>query len=202
MKVKFIITSILFSIFLAGCRVSAVDYISYNDEVSRYEARMIVSQVLQSQSLVNEASVSTSYHNSYIDGYLQITYEEDLFNDTLSISSYGEQLHLTDPYYYTQTYLNDIHFDYTYDNYIDEYVYSYSGSLNNAQVGWLSFETIEPFYGLDSQNPDYGSLKITNDDVIIYIDVVDAYYVDITLYNHYDYGYYDQFRTTWYALGF
>ncbi|MCH9813109.1 MAG: hypothetical protein K0U47_04100 [Epsilonproteobacteria bacterium] len=203
MRIKFILTSLLFTLFLTGCQVTAVDHISYNsDEISRYDAKMMISQVLQSQTRINEASIDNLSHYSYLEGILEIIYDDDSSTDMLSINTQSNYLILNDPYYYTKTYLTDLWFDYTFDYLLDEYAYSYSGTLKNAQIGWLSFETISPFYGLSNENPYYGSLGIRHQNGTLYLDVVDNYYIDITLYDRYHEGYYDQFRTTWHALGF
>ncbi len=202
MKVKYFITAIIFSLFITGCQVTSVNQLSYSyddDTISRYDAKTIVKNILRSRSIIHQASVVNPGQSPYIIGNLNIITEWDDYQSLLHVTSSANSIWLEDLYFYNKILLNQVLYDY-YEDSIKEYSYRYSGSIEDPKFGDSSFVTIEDFYGYGYDNPDYGSLKITNDYVIIYVDVVDKYYVDITLYDHYDDGYYDSFRASWQEL--
>lgn len=89
-----------------------------------------------------------------------------------------------------------------YHTYNDGYYYDYNDALIDSYIGDVSLVIVDDFYGYDYRNPYRGNLEIISDDMTIYLDVIDDYYVQVTLYDHYDSSYDRQFITTWVALGF
>ncbi len=89
-----------------------------------------------------------------------------------------------------------------YHTYDDAYYYDYDDILVESYIGDVSLVINDNFYGYDQRNPYRGNLEIVSDDMTIYLDVIDDYYVEVTLYDHYDSSYDRQFITTWAALGF
>jgi hypothetical protein len=94
-------------------------------------------------------------------------------------------------------------YDYYWDDQRYEYYYDYDDiEIVTEYMGSVTLITEDTFYGINHRNPYRGSLKITNDDATIYIDVVDDYYVDITFYDYYNDSFEMRFRSTWEELGF
>jgi len=89
-----------------------------------------------------------------------------------------------------------------YHTYDDGYYYDYNDAYIDSYIGDVSLVIVDNFYGYDQRNPYRGNIEIISDDMTIYLDVIDDYYVEITLYDHYDSSYDRQFITTWAALGF
>ncbi len=90
-----------------------------------------------------------------------------------------------------------------YQTYDDGYYYDYYNDvLIDSYIGDVSLIVNDDFYGYNQRNPYRGNLEIISDDMTIYLDVIDDYYVEVTLYDHYDSSYDRQFITTWAALGF
>jgi hypothetical protein len=89
-----------------------------------------------------------------------------------------------------------------YHTYDDGYYYDYHDTYIDSYIGDVSLVIVDNFYGYDQRNPYRGNIEIISDDMTIYLDVIDDYYVEVTLYDHYDSSYDRQFITTWAALGF
>ncbi len=202
MKVKYFITVIIFSLFITGCQVTSVNQLSYSyddDTISRYDAKTIVKNVLRSRAIIHQASVVNPGQSPYVIGNLNIITEWDDYQSLLHVTSSANTIWLEDLYFYNKILLSQVLYDY-YEDSVKEYSYRYSGSIDDPKFGNSSFVTVEDFYGYEYEKPNYGTLKITNDYVIIYVDVIDEYHINITLYDHYDDGYYDSFRVSWQEL--
>ena len=202
MKVKYFIISMLFSLMFAGCEVTATNQSSYSYNPDRYDTQNIVSTILKTELLLNEAGYIAPKKSPFLDGYLNITYNDFNNVQTLYITSGSGKFWADTSRYYTPSLLSNIIYDYSFNNYNLEYQYYYRGTISNRDFGLISFVTEDSFYGLDNQNPYHGSLRIDHDSYTIYLDVIDEVYVDITLYDNYDDRYDLSFQTTWARLGF
>ncbi len=196
MKVRYFITSILIALFFTGCEL----YIADNQHrLDREDLRNVVSTVLRSQLIIEDASSDTPQNYATLEGYLKSTYDYDRYNDELHIISSASSIWLYQRGF-NQIHLLDMYYEYHDDSY--DYHYNYSGIINNTIIGAISFETVKEFYGEYSHNPDLGSLRITNENVTIYLDVVNEFSVDITLYDNYDNIDGIVYKMSWNELGF
>jgi hypothetical protein len=91
--------------------------------------------------------------------------------------------------------------------YSDRYGYYYEGEIDNTELGYLTYTTVDDFYRQQSYyNPYVGSLEIYPGDRFdeydyIYCEVVNTTYIYITIYDQYGNSY-DRFKVTWRDLGY
>jgi hypothetical protein len=132
MKVKNFITAVTLSLFLTGCQVTAVDYLSHDGRLSQHEVTLVASGVLSSY-------MRPAYYHTYDSGYYY-----DYSNDIIVEDSYIGDVSLVvqDTFYgYNDRnpyrgnleivsddmiiYLDVIDQDYVYVTLVDEYDPSY-----------------------------------------------------------------------------
>ncbi len=192
MRPKTFIVLILFAFILTGCNIP-------NDN-DREE--IIVSKILKSQqSIYTESAQSNnllSTHILYTDNY---TYNSNTLDDIFSV-----QLHIGDitlsGYRYDRFSLSNIILDFDLDTLTQDYIYDYQGYMYDTYHDRYQFSTSLPFVGNAYSNPYKGIMQIIGEDETIVVSVIDDYYVDITIYDHYD-SYYDRvIHSTWRRLGF
>lgn len=198
--------SIFFTLLFTGCQTNSTTYLSNDYRISAYEAEEIVSAVMRSQAAVSDISINGYTDFGDIDGTLAVV--EDVYdNGDISVIATADRLWYDDPYYYDDSALTSVLYDYYYDPYdtallAPSYTYYYDGVIDNYNFGWYTFYTEAYFYGVDGQNPFDGFMSIYNDDIEILMEVIDEYYIQITLYERGSNYAYDSFTTTWQALGF
>ncbi len=185
MKVKYFITSILLAFTFSGCGVIISDDYDYDyNRLDRQNVKNIVGTVLRSQLIIEDASSKEPQNYAELDGHLSSIYDFDSYSKKLYIYSATNLLWLYEDGYRTIL-LKNMVYEYYDDSY--DYHYTYNGTISNTIIGSVNFETVKEFYGVYRYSPYAGSLRITdNDGITIYLDVVDEYYIDITLYDEYE----------------
>ena len=192
MKPKTLIILIRFAFLLSGCNISR-----YNDK-----EEIIASKILKSQQSIYTASAQSnnllSNHIRYTDNY---TYDSSSLDDILSL-----QLHIGDitlsGYGYERFTMSNIILDFDLDTLSQDYIYDYQGYMYDAYHNRYHFSTSLPFVGIAHNNPYKGIMQIIGEDETLVVSVIDDYYVDIAVYDHYD-SYYDRvIHSTWERLGF
>ncbi len=208
MKVKYFILTTLLATLFTGCEVTATDRTNYNYntydydyDLNRYDTQNILETILQTKKTLDYAALLAPNSSPYVSGYLDIIYNDYDFSETLYISS-SSKLYLSDPKLRYYSYLKNFTYNYFVDKGSLIYNYDYRGTLENREIGIVTFTTTDDFYGYNHQNPYQGSLRANHNQGTIYLDVVDEYNVNIIFDSHYGGGYDLNFRTTWYALGF
>ncbi len=192
MRPKTFIALILFSMIFTGCTISNND----NKE------EIIVSQILKSQKSIYTASAQSntllSNHILYTDNY---TYNSTSLDDILSL-----ELHIGDitlsGYGYDRFTMSNIILDFDLDTLTQDYIYDYQGYMYDMYHDRYHFSTSLPFVGGAHSNPYKGIMQIIGENETLVVSVLDDYYVDIAVYDHYD-SYHDRvIHTTWRRLGF
>ncbi len=208
MKVKYFILTALIATIFSGCEVTATDRTSYNynsydydRNLNRYDAKNILTTILQTKKTLDYAVLLAPSSSPYVSGYLDIIYNNYDFFETLYISS-SSKLYLSDPNLRYYSYLKNLTYNYFVDKDSLIYNYDYRGTLQNKEIGTVTFNTTDDFYGYNHQNPYQGSLRVNHNQGTIYLDVIDEYSLNITFDSRYGNGYDLNFETTWYALGF
>jgi len=192
MKTKNFITLIIFTFIMTGCNLP-----SYYDR-----EEVIVSKILKSQQSIYEASTQSnnllSTNILYTDNY---TYDSNTIDDILTL-----QLHVGDitlsGYGYDRFTMSNVILDFDLDTLTQDYIYDYQGYMYNNYYDRYQFSTAQSFVGVVNSNPYKGVMHIIGEDETMVVSVVDEYYVDIAVYDHYD-SYHDRvIHSTWRALGF
>lgn len=92
-----------------------------------------------------------------------------------------------------------------YTRYGDRYGYYYDGEIDNSKFGYLTYTTVDQFYGYHDYNPYLGSFEIYpgryDEYDYISLEVIDVDFVYITIYDYYGSSR-DRFRMTWRELGY
>ncbi len=191
-KTKKIILMILISFIFAGCQVTT----------TTDNTQIIVSKILKSQQSVYYASDTTAtalYRDDILsinDLYHDSTNRDDILSLALHIGGITLRGYGYDPFRLTHVVL-----DFDLDTLTQDYVYDYQGYLYDDYRRY-HFTTSQAFVGYADQLPYKGTMQIISEDNTIVVTVIDDYYIDIDVYNHYD-PYYDHtIHTTWRALGF
>jgi len=192
MKTKSFIALILFSFILTGCNIPS----HYNRE------EVIVSKILKSQQSIYDASANSSNLLStnilYTDNY---TYDSQTIDDILSL-----ELHIGDitlsGYGYDRFTMSNVLLDFDLDILTQDYIYDYQGYMYDAYHDRYQFSTSQSFVGYADNHPYKGVMHIIGEHETMVVSVIDEYYVDIAVYDHYD-SYHDRvIHSTWRALGF
>jgi hypothetical protein len=128
MKVNYFITTILFSIFLMGCEVTATNYPIHNRVLTEYEVELVVKDALATRD-----DPYTYYWNDQRDEYYfeydDIEVENDYIGDVTLVTVdtfYGYNNH--NPYKGSLKLINDdatIYIDVVDDYYLDITFYDY-----------------------------------------------------------------------------
>ncbi len=201
MKVKYFITSLLLIITFSGCQVSVSDYPTsfYHSSLDREDVREVVSTVLRSQAIIEDESSSRLSSSVTLDGYIHSSEDQDTLTGENHISSSSNRLWIYQRGY-RSILLKNMSYDY-YDN-SGEYRYRYSGVISNTIIGEVSFKSVKTFFGDSGKNPYSGSLEIVSSLATIYLDALDEYDIDLTMYD--DYYNIDgvTYRMRWRDVGF
>jgi len=199
MKMKYFIASILLALTFSGCNILVSNDYEYST-LNRQNVKNIVGTVLRSQLVIEDASSKNPKNYAELDGHLSSIYDYDTYSDNLYVYSSTNSIWLSEQGYRTIL-LKNMTYEYRGDGY--SYNYTYDGTINNTIIGIIDFETVKKFYGESGFNPDSGSLRITdNNGITIYLDVIDEYYVDITMYNKYKNIDGIVYEMSWIELGF
>ena len=192
MKSKIFVPLLLLTFLFAGCQ-----YTPYSQR-----EEILVSKILKSQQTLYLSSRETQtlsgtdilYHDNYT---LNSNQQDDILSlelhvGNLTISGYGYDRYL----------LSDVILDFDEDIRSQEYVYDYQGYIYDEYHDRYRFSTSLSFVADAYSNPHKGVMQIIGVDETLVVSVIDAYHVDIAIYDNYD-SYHDRvIHTTWRALGF
>ena len=183
---------LLLSFIMIGCTLSP----------SEGREEMLVSRILKSQHSIYEATAYTNNLLSsdilYINNY---AYHDNTFDDILSLQLYIGDITLAG-YSYDSFSMYNVGLDFDLDTLTQNYIYDYRGYIYDDYYSSYHFTTAESFVGIGHNNPYRGLMYIIGEDKTIVVDVIDAWYVDIAIYDHYD-SYHDRvIHSSWRALGF
>lgn len=192
MQLKTFIISLILALTFTGCNIG-----DYHDREER-----IVSKIFSSQQAIHDASIH--HTNSLLSESVLYAQNYDM-DSTIEDDIFSLQLHVGDvtiaEHELGRFTLSNVIFDYDLDTLTDDYVYDYAGYLYDNYHDRYHFTTAIPFVGKGIQAPYKGVMQIIGDHETMVLTAVDAYHVEIAVYDHYD-SYYDKvIYTTWHALG-
>jgi len=186
-----ILMVLLFSYIFTGCEFT--HYLSKEER--------IVSDILQSQrNLYQASSQTTILETNDIYRLENIYHDRQLVDGIQSL-----KLHIGNAfmrgYQNDRLTMSDVSLDFDLDTRTHDYVYDYKGYIYDEYHDRYYFNTSIPFVGNATINPYKGLLEIEGQRERIIVQVLDAYSLDISVYDDFD-SYQDRvIHTTWKELG-
>jgi hypothetical protein len=148
----------------------------------------------------NDTNIYSNDYNYLINGAVGVKVDLDTINNDITLHYSTDALRLYNNIG-RDTYLRDTTLDFYMNLYNNRYTYSYSGNLALSRWDNIYFQTTMPFIGYSSLNPYQGSMKIIIRSQTIFIDVIDANFLNIRL-SYPNSNSYVTIRTNWRELGF
>ncbi len=184
---------LLFGFLFSGCDET---YLRPHEElvvakILKSELSIYYAQQHNPQTLLSSDILYTDY----------ISQEKTQIEDILSLTLHVGEARLSG-YGYDRFSLQDVLLDFDLDIHTKKYIYDYQGYMYDTYHDRYQFSTPLSFVGFQGALPHKGVMHIVGEEETLIVTIMDAYYIDIAIYNHYD-SYYDRvIHTSWHSLGF